>query len=70
MACPSLGNSDHVAVSVLIDFPSYSQPDAPFHSIAYDYSRDDWDGLHDYLRDVPWENIFKLSGSAAAHKFC
>ena len=70
MACPSLGNSDHVAVSVLIDFPSYSQPDAPFHSIAYDYSRDDWDGLHDYLRDVPWENIFKLSGSAAAIEFC
>ena len=54
MACPPLGNSDHVVVSVLIDFPSYSQPDALFHSIAYDYSRADWDGLHDYLRDIPW----------------
>ena len=54
MACPPLGNSDHVVVSVLIDFPSYSQPDALFHSIAYDYSRADWDGLRDYLRDVPW----------------
>ena len=26
--------------------------DAPFHHIAYDYSHADWDGLHDYLRDV------------------
>ena len=52
MAFPPLGNSDHV-VSVSIDFPSYSQWDDPFHHIAYDYSCADWDGLHDYLRDVP-----------------
>ena len=38
MAFPPLGNSDHVVVSVSIDFPSYSQRDAPFHSIAYEYS--------------------------------
>ena len=44
-----LGNSDHVLVSVSIDFPSNSQWDAPFHRIAYDYSRADWDGLHDYF---------------------
>ena len=25
-----------------------------------------WDGFHDYLRDIPWEDIFKLSASAAA----
>ena len=37
-AFPPLGNSDHVVVSVSIDFPSYSQWDAPFHHIAYDYS--------------------------------
>ena len=30
-----LGNSDHVAVSVSIDFPINSKQDAPFHSIAY-----------------------------------
>ena len=65
-----LGNSDHVVVSVSIDFPSYSQRDAPFHCIAYDYSRADWDGFRDHLRDVPWQNIFKLSGSAAASEFC
>ena len=68
-AFPPLGKSDHVVVSVSIDFPSYSQRDAPFHHIAYDYSRADWDGLRDHLRDVPWEDIFKLSASAAS-EFC
>ena len=40
--------------------------------MAYDYSRADWDGLRDHLRDVPWEDIFKLyaSAAAAASKFC
>ena len=70
MAFPPLGNSDHVVASASIDFPSYSQQDAPFHSIAYDYSRADWDGLRDHLKDVPWEDIFTLSASAAASKFC
>ena len=51
MAFPPLGNSDHVVVSVSIDFPTNSQRDDPFHYIAYDYSRADWDGLRDHLRD-------------------
>ena len=33
-------------------------------------SRADWDGLHDHLRDVPWEDIFKLGASAVAKEFC
>ena len=41
MAFPPLGNSEHV-VSLSIDFPTNSQHDAPFHCIAYDYSRTDW----------------------------
>ena len=69
MAFPPLGNSDHVVVSVSIDFPTNSQQDAPFNCIAYDYSCADWDGLCDQLRDVPWEDIFKLSASTAARKF-
>ena len=67
---PPLGNSDHVVVSVFIDFPTNSQWDAPFHRIAYDYSCADWDGLRDHLRDVPWKDNFKLSASAAASEFC
>ena len=60
----------HVLISVSIDFPSNSQRDAPFHRIAYDNSHADWDGLRDHLRDVPWEDIFKLDASAAASEFC
>ena len=40
------------------------------HRVAYDYSRADWDGLRDHLRNVPWEDIFKLGASAAASEFC
>ena len=56
MAFPPLGNYD---VSVFINFPINLKQDAPFHQdalfhrIAYDYSRADWDGLRDHLRDVP-----------------
>ena len=70
MAFAPLGNSDHVVVSVSLDFPTNSQQDAPFRRIAYDYSRADWDGLCDHLRDVPWEDIFKLGASVAASEFC
>ena len=69
MVFPPLGNSDHVKVSVSIDFPTNSRRDASFHHIAYDYSCANWDGLHDHLSDVPWEDIFKL-GAAAAREFC
>ena len=62
--------ADHVFVSVSIDFPNNSQRDAPFHPIAYDCSRADWVGLRNHLRDVPWQDIFKLSASAAASEFC
>ena len=53
MAFPPLENSDHVAASVSIDFLSRSKWDGPFHQIAYDYSQADWDGICDYLRNVP-----------------
>ena len=67
---PSIGNSGHVVVLVSIDFPSNSEEDVPFHRIVCDYCRADWDGLHDHLRDVPWEDIFKLGASTTASKFC
>ena len=38
------------------------------HGIVCDYPRVDWEGLHDHLRDVPWEDVFKLC--AAASQFC
>ena len=70
MAFPPLRNSDHIVVSVSIYFPSNLQWDAPFHHIAYDYSCADWDVFRDHLRDVSWEDIFKLGASAAPSEFC
>ena len=35
--------------------------------MAYDYSRADWDGLRNHLRDVPWEYVLKLGASVAAN---
>ena len=69
MAFPPLENSDHVVVSVSIDFSSTSQQDVSFHHIGYGYYCADWDGLHDHLGDVSWEDIFKFSASAAASEF-
>ena len=66
MALLQLGNSNHVVVSVSIDFPINSEQDNLFHCMAYDYSHADWDGLCDHLRDVSWQDIFKLSASAAS----
>ena len=43
----------------------------PIDCIAYDCYRADWDGFLDHLRDASWEDIFKLSASAAAaSEFC
>ena len=70
MAFPSLGDPDYVFVSVSVDSPINSKQDVPFHCVAYDCSRADWDGLHNHLRDVLWEDTFKLSASAAASEFC
>ena len=41
IAFPPLGNSDHVVVSVAIDFPINSKQDTLFHRMAYDYSHAD-----------------------------
>ena len=57
MAVPPLGNFDHAVVSVSIDFPINSRQDTLFHRVADEYSRGDWNGLHDHLRDVSWEDI-------------
>ena len=38
--------------------------------IEWNYSKAGWDGLCDHLRDVPWEDIFKLGASPAASELC
>ena len=51
MTFPPFRDSDHVVVSVSIDFPSNSQQDSLFHRTAYDYSCADsfviiWEMFH------------------------
>ena len=70
MAFPPLRNSDHVVISVSIGFPSNSQCDAPFHWITYVILVLIGTVFVIVLRKVPWEDIFKLSASAASSEFC
>ena len=70
MALPPLGNCNHVEFSVSIDFSINSKQDALFHHITYGCSCADWDGLRDLLRNVIWEDIFKLNASTAVSEFC
>ena len=58
MDFPPLETSDHVVVSVSIDFLINSKQDDLFHCMAYDYSHADCDSLRNHLRDVSWEDIF------------
>ena len=60
LAFYTLRNSDHVIVSVSIDFPSSSKRDVSFRQMVYDYYHGDLDALWDHLRDVPWEDIINL----------
>ena len=68
MASPALRNSDHDVVSVSIDLPSNSKKDPSIHRMAYDYSRADWDGLNNHLKDARCD-IFKL-GASVSSEFC
>ena len=63
------GNSNHVVVSVSAYFTVTSEKDAPCHCKAFDYSRADWEGFCDHLRDVPWNDIYKYGASRGASEF-
>ena len=72
LAFHPLGNFGHVVVSgfhFLSFQSSKSKGDAPFHYTACDYSCTEWDSVCNHLRDVPWEDIFKLGGCAATTEF-
>ena len=53
-----LGDSDHIAVSVPIDFPSNSK------NPAFGYSCSDSYNMCNLLRDAPLEDTIKLGASA------
>ena len=62
-----------ILITLLSQFPltsQISQQDVLSHLIAFEYSRADWDDLCDHLKDVPWEDIFKLSASVGTSESC
>ena len=60
VAFSSLGDSEHVAVSLSMDFSVRSKIDDSSHRKAFDYSSTDWDSFHNPIRDGPRENLLKL----------
>ena len=72
MVLPQIGSFDVLVVSVSIDFrKTHNECPVLLQLMTiFVYSRTDWDGICDHLRDFLWESIFKLSSSAAASKFC
>ena len=64
-----LGNSGHIDISIYFDFPSNKERGFPFslHNLC---SCADWDHLHDDLRDVLWEDVYKLGVCTAGTEFC
>ena len=68
-----LGNADPVATQFqsLFNRSLNSKRNAPFNYVACGYSCANDNGPCDCLREAPWEDIFKLSASAAAASgFC
>lgn len=66
---PPFGSSDHVVVSVAVNFMVKATHDAPFHRTVFSYDKADWDGFRDFIRDVPWASIFQKDPSLAASEF-
>ena len=55
-----------MVVSVDVQFVVKSTNEHPYHHTVYSYSKVDWDGLRDHLRDVPLLDIFKHDATNAA----
>ena len=55
----ALGKSDHVVVNIQINLCTKAAQESPYHRTVYSYDRGDWDSFRDFLRDVPWPEVFK-----------
>ena len=49
-----------------MQFVVKSTNEHPYHHTVYSYSKADWDGLRDHLRDAPWLDIFTYDSTYAA----
>ena len=63
-------SSDASICSTIHCLPTKIKMGRPISSHSLWLFRAGLDGLFDHLGDVPWEDIFKLSSSAAAKEFC
>ena len=69
MTFPPFLNSDHVAISVFIDF-LFAQVDAPFHYTTFNCSLADCSSFHNQISNVPWKDIFKLGAFVVVVEIC
>ena len=64
-----MGNSDHVVVSVSIDFRTNSKQDTLFHCIGYDYSHADGTVFviicEMFHASIPLKSVFLLTACKA-----
>lgn len=56
----SPGISNHAVVPLDIAFDSSIKRGYPIKITYFHYQRNDWDSLHDFPRDNPWNEMFKL----------
>ena len=64
---PPLGSSDHLVISIDIDFMVRSTNEHPYYCNVYSFNNAGWDGFRDY-RDVPWLDIFGHNVNQAGKK--
>ena len=63
---PLLGKSDHMVISVDVQFVFKSTNEHPYHRTVYSYRKADWDGFRGHLTGVSWLDIFKHDATYAA----
>lgn len=56
----SPGNSKSAVVPLDIAFDSSIKRGSPIKNAYFHYQRNDWDSFHDFPRDNPWSEMFKL----------
>ena len=70
MSFPSVGNLNILWNQFSLTSCQTQKGVPCFINIAYDCSCADLGALQDHLTDLSWEDIFKLTASAAAREFC
>ena len=63
---PPLGTSDHVILQLRLKNSTLISKESPFHRTSYNYKDGDLDSFRDFLRDVPWNDVFLLPANECA----